>query len=307
MVDTSFNILSIDGGGLRGVFPAYILQCLKERLGLNIFNYFDMISGTSTGSIIAAGIACNIEPSEIVEIYKIEGEKIFSKKIKSFWPSKYKQGFHSKYKNTTLKSVLEKKFKKIKLGDIEKPLLIPATDIGNGGVHVFKSNYSDQFSRDKDVFIKDAVLASCSAPAYFDPTKVDSYLLADGGVWANNPSLAAVIDAQYRLGININNIRIFSLGTGQSLTLYGTNQNKQWGLLNGWENIEFINFLLSLQAQSIQNYLQLLLGKEQLIRINFETELPLPIDDVRIIDDLISRADKMFTHNTSEFKKFFNL
>lgn len=307
MISNVFKILSIDGGGIRGIYPAHILQCVQERLGIDVFDYFDMIAGTSTGSIIAAGIACQKQPSEIVSLYQKHGAAIFGQTKKSWWPSRVKQGVHSKYENNNLKTVLHNEFGDTKLGDIKKPLLIPATDIGHGGVHVFKSSYSNSFTRDKNVAVKQAVLASCSAPVFFDPAKVDNYLLADGGVWANNPALAAVIDAQYRLDVDMKDIRILSIGTGQSKTAYGTNDNKDWGLLTGWKNLEFISFLLSLQAQSIQNYLQLMLKDDQLIRLNFESDNPLPLDDVSVLGDLISRADRTFTHETAKLKKFFNI
>lgn len=302
-----FNILSIDGGGIRGVFPAHILQCVQERLGIDVFDYFDMIAGTSTGAIIAAGIACRKQPSDIVSLYRSLGEEIFGEKIKSRWPAKVKQGVHSKYTNKNLISVLHDEFGDTKLGEIEKPLLIPATDIGHGGIHVFKSSYSKSFTRDKNVAVKQAVLASCSAPAFFDPVLVDNYLIADGGVWANNPALAAVIDAQYRLNVDVQDIRVLSLGTGQSRIAYGTDKNKDWGLLTGWKNLEFISFLLSLQAQATQNYLQLMLGKDQLIRLDFESDNPLLMDDLTVIDDLVTRADRTFTHNSVELMKFFNI
>ena len=302
-----FKILSVDGGGIRGIFPAHILQCVQERLGIDVFDHFDMIAGTSTGSIIAAGIACQKQPLELVSLYRKHGAEIFGQKTKSWWPSIVKQGMHSKYENKNLKTILHNEFGDAKLGDIEKPLLIPTTDIGNGGVHVFKSSYSNSFTRDKNVAVMQAVLASCSAPAFFNPTKVDNYLLADGGVWANNPALAAVIDAQYRLNVDIKNIRILSIGTGQSKTAYGTDENKSWGLLRGWKNLEFISFLLSLQAQSTQNYLQLMLAKDQLIRLDFKSDNPLPMDDTTILDDLVSRADRIFTHKSAELMKFFNI
>ncbi len=307
MTSNVFKILSIDGGGIRGIFPAHILQCVQERLGIDVFDYFDMIAGTSTGSIIAAGIACQKQPSEIVSLYQKHGSAIFGQKKKSWWPSWLRQGMHSEYENNNLKTVLHNEFGDTTLGNIEKPLLIPATDIGHGGVHVFKSSYSNSFTRDKNVAVKKAVLASCSAPVFFDPAKVDNYLLADGGVWANNPALAAVIDAQYRLDVDMKDIRILSIGTGQSKTAYGTNENKDWGLLTGWKRSEFISFLLSLQAQSTQNYLQLMLKDDQLIRLDFESDTPLPLDDVNVLGDLISRADRTFTHETAKLKKFFNI
>jgi patatin-like phospholipase/acyl hydrolase len=299
----TFNILAIDGGGIRGVFPAHILQCIEERLNVNLLETFDMIAGTSTGSIIAAGVACEIAPSNIVDLYREKGEKIFVKK-NPFVPSKPSSIFYSIYESVGLEEALKDVLGEIKLGDIDKPLILPSTDIGNGSVHVFKSNYSKEFTRDRNVLLREAVAASCSAPIYFDPSKIDSYLLADGGVWANNPSLAAVIDAKRRLGVNMEEIKILSLGTGHSKTAYGVDTNKNWGFLNGWGGKEFISFLLSLQAQSTNNYLQLLLNQDQLLRIDFESDKPLPLDDLTKIDDLISRADKEFTHRSKEINNF---
>lgn len=298
-----FKILSIDGGGIRGVCPAHILSCIKQRLDINIGEHFDMIAGTSTGAIIAAAIACMKDPANVLSLYRDHGPKIFSRR-KSFLPAKYQPAIQTQYNNENLKSVLKNIFEDIKLGEIKIPLLLPATDVGNGGVHVFKSGYSKDFTRDKNVLLRDAILASCSAPTYFNPMKFKEYLLADGGLWANNPSLAAVIDAQRRLNIKLSDIRILSLGTGLAKTCYGVEANKKWGLLNGWRGKEFINFMMSLQAQSTHNYLQLMLQKEQLMRLDFESDLPLPLDDCSIIDDLISRADMLFTYNSAEIKEF---
>jgi bifunctional ADP-heptose synthase (sugar kinase/adenylyltransferase) len=108
--------------------------------------------------------------------------------------------------------------------------------------------------------------------------------------------LAAVIDAQHRLKIELANVRVLSLGTGTSKTCYGVNLNKGWGLMRGWKGREFISFIMSLQAQSTHNYLQLILKEDQLLRLDFESEKPLPLDDCSAIDDLVSRADKLFTH-----------
>lgn len=192
----SFKILSIDGGGIRGVYPAHILRCIEERLQVNVVDTFDMIAGTSTGSIIAAGVATGVPAADIVAMYKEHGAGIFCNKrfvlpVKGVQPM-FDSIYHARY----LENVLTEVFQDKRLGDIEKPLLLPSTDIGNGCVHVLKSGYSKDFTRDNKVLVKDAVLASCSAPTYFDPRRLNEYLLADGGLWANNPALAAVIDAQ---------------------------------------------------------------------------------------------------------------
>lgn len=302
-----FRILSIDGGGIRGIYPAHVLRCIEERLQIDLFDTFDMIAGTSTGSIIAAGVATGVPAADIVAMYKEHGAGIFRKK-RFFWPGKKLKNvqpmFDSVYDAQYLENVLTEVFQDKRLGDIKKPLLLPSTDIGNGCVHVLKSGYSKDFTRDNNVLVKDAVLASCSAPTYFDPHKLDHYLLADGGLWANNPALAAMIDAQKRLGIDQDDIQILSIGTGHSKTMYGTNASRKWGLINGWKHKEFISFILSLQSQSAMNYLNLMLRPEQIKRIDFDSDLPLPLDDVSIVDDLISKADHKFTHESEAIRQF---
>lgn len=305
MTKKVFKILSIDGGGIRGVFPAHILKCISDRLKIKINKHFDMISGTSTGSIIAAAVACQVTPERIVKMYKEHGQAIFTKK-KSWWPSSLRSAFHSLYDSIYLSQTLSNILGDIKLGDITTPLLLPATDIGGGGVHVFKSSYSQEYTRDQNVMLRDAVVASCSAPTYFDPKNVSEYLLADGGLWANNPSLAAVIDAQYRLNIALEDIRILSLGTGSVKTAYGVKAGRKWGFLRAWKGPEFISFLMSLQGQAINNYMKLLLRENQMLRLDFESERPLPLDDCSAIDDLISRADRIFTNRCIEIRDFIN-
>ena len=306
-----FKILSIDGGGLRGIYPAHILHCIEERLKINLFESFDMITGTSTGSIIAAGIASGVNTADIVRMYKDHAAGIF-KKRKFYFPNKTLKNmlqpmFDSVYDAHYLEGLLIDIFKEKRLGEISKPLLIPSTDIGNGCVHVLKSGYSKDFTRDNSVLVKDAVLASCSAPTYFKPHKLDQYLLADGGLWANNPALAAVIDAQKRLAIDQSDIQILTIGTGHSKMMYGMDTSSKWGLINGWKHKEFINFILSLQSQSGMNYLNLLLRPEQILRSDFESDLPLPLDDVSIMDVLQTRADHDFTHKSEKIRDFINI
>lgn len=303
-----FKILSIDGGGVRGIYPAHILRCIEERLRVNLFETFDMIAGTSTGSIIAAGVATGVPAADIVAMYNDHGAEIFQKK-NSFWPGQKLKSmcqpmFESIYDAQCLNDVLVDIFQDKRLGEIKKPLLLPSTDIGNGCVHVLKSGYSKDFTRDNRVLVKDAVLASCSAPTFFDPHKVEQYLLADGGLWANNPALAAMIDAQKRLKVDQDDIQILSIGTGHSKTMYGTNTLRKWGLVNGWKHKEFISFILSLQSQSAQNYLKLMLRPSQIKRLDFESDLPLPLDDASILDDLISKADHKFTHESEAIREF---
>lgn len=265
----NFHILSIDGGGIRSIVPAFIINSIFSKLGIDFGEKIQMLAGTSTGSIIVAGLACEISTKKIIKLYSKVCDKI-------------------------LKEIFEER----KLGDIENPLLILSIDIGNGNVHIFKSNDSKHFTR--DVLVRDAVLASCSTPTYFN--SIIEYAL--GGLWANNPSLVAFIEAQKRLNVSADSIKILSISIGHVKSFYGTDLEKKWGFF--WEREKFINFILSLKSQSIHNYLKLIIKEDNLLRLNFESDLPLPLDECTSKQDLLLKADKLFTYEGKNIQFFFN-
>lgn len=320
---TPFYILSIDGGGFRGLFPAHILRCMEETLSIDWHRQFGMFAGTSTGSIIAAGLASGISATKLEEFYTTYGEKIFSRRWQSYLD--VLKIFTSKYSNRALKDLLEQEdvFGKKTLGEIGIPLIIPAVDIGNGCVHVLKSKYADGFVRDPGVKLSDAVLASCSAPTYFDPHMVDGkYQLADGGIWANNPSLVAVIDAQYRLKIPMADIRVLSIGTGKSKVFYPRSVGwwtdtfirrwQGWGFVSRWHGSKLLDLILNLQSDNAHNMLCLLfnespLNPKRVFRMTFESDQCLPMDSVSHGDDWITKANHCFTHHAPKLREFLNL
>lgn len=307
--EKNFKILAIDGGGIRGVVPAHIIQLMHSKFGVTPAKHFDLIAGTSTGAIIAAALACEIDPATIIDLYKKHGSRIFRKKW-SLIPSWLGLGWmksllHSSYTHDELSKLLKEVFGDKKLGEIKIPLMLPSTDIGNGCVHVFKSGYSDKFTRDPDVFVRDAVIASCSAPTFFDPYKMKEYLLVDGGLWANNPALTAAIEAIHRMNKDPKSLRVLSLGTGHEKTFYEQAPSFfGWGFLTRWKRKNFISLILSLQSQAAHNHLKLMLPESQWMRLNFESDKELPLDDVTAVDSLIAKADKLFTDESAKLKSF---
>lgn len=295
------KLLAIDGGGIRGIYASHVLERIQKEFKTEFHSEFDLIAGTSTGSIIAAAIAFGIPISKVTELYREKGSSIFRPKRWTFGGT-----VAPRYSSEPLRAALVSVFEDATLSDARTRLVIPATDIGNGGVHVFKSAYDEKFVRDRNVKVVDAVLASCSAPSYFAPSRVGPYQLSDGGLWANNPSLVAVTEALTRLGAERSAIRLLSVGTGIGKNYYPlSNVDKRWGFLNGWGISKFISMLLNLQAATASNVTQLILDKHQSVRVNFESDLPLSLDDIGTLDDLISRADKDFTHNSAAIRQLF--
>lgn len=292
------RLLAIDGGGIRGVYAAHVLERIEAEFGTQYHTDFDLIAGTSTGSIIAASLAFGIPLSTVTKLYRERGAQIFAWRPLSFGGM-----IRPKYSTKPLRDALLDVFKGARMADAKTRLVIPATDVGNGGVHVFKSSYDPAFVRDPNVMVVDAIVASCSAPLFFSPAAVNQYQLCDGGLWANNPALVAVTEAMTRLDVKREAINLLSVGTGIAREYYPPSSRKWlWGFIAGWGMKKFISMLLNLQSVTAANVAKLLLSDEQLVRVNFESDLPLALDDPKVIDDLVSRADKDFTHASAKVR-----
>lgn len=297
-----FWILALEGGGLRGAFSAHLLTRIEDEFDIAARSRFDLIAGTSTGSILAAGIALNRPLTAVEALYEEHGPRIFKRR---WWSVDGKLA--AKYDVSLLKAVLEDQFGDAVLGDVTRPaLIIPATDIGIGSVHVFKSQYDREFVRDKAVRVSDAVLASCAAPTFFAPYEVGDYRLADGGLWANNPTLVAVVDAVRRFRVEPSRIRVLSIGTGLERFSYPRRRgvlSGAWGFMTSWQRGKLIELMLSLQSQTATSMATLLLGNDQILRLNF-FDSRLPMDDPTSIRDLRARADSLFTYASEDVRKF---
>jgi len=320
-VGKKFYILSVDGGGFRGTYAAHLLNRMEEAWAPEWQRVFGLFAGTSTGSILTAGLACGKSAAAMADLYRKNGSTIFRRRMRSRLD--VLKIFTSRYSNEVLRALLEEEFGPITLGDVQVPLIIPSVDIGKGCVHVFKSKYADGFVRDPGVLVSDAVMASCSAPTYFDPYLVsDVYQLVDGGLWANNPSLVSVIDAKHRLGIPLEDIRVLSIGTGKSRTYYPRRTTRLrdwvlrswqgWGFVTRWHGSKLLDLILNLQADTAHNMLCLLLGEdplepESVCRITFESDVHLPMDSTRKHQDWVATADHDFTHNAEKIKSFLGL
>ena len=303
MKNKIFKILSIDGGGVRGIFAAQILALMEEKLNIKINEQFDLIVGTSTGSIIAGAISINYNLSNLVKDYVTNAPLIFQKK----WSGLYGI-LRSKYDHSVLENFLSKTFKNIKLKEIKKPLILNATNASVGDVHVFKSSYQKiqrqgDYVRDGEVLLYKAVLASCSAPTYFDPVDINGTLICDGGIWANNPSLVGYTDAINNFQLQNDNIRILSLGSGQIRQIYQS--AKMWGLLSGWKNTKLIDFLMSCQTKFPQNVLALI-DPQIIFRINPLME-SYELDKHQYIPTLIEMAKSEFTKYNKKISNFLEL
>lgn len=194
----TFRVLSIDGGGIKGLYSAKILERFESTFDCRLADYFDLVCGTSTGGLIALGISLNIPMQEISQFYCDEGSKIFPSKnarlgfLKQiFW--------RSKYDSEELKTALTKIFGDRILADSNCLLCIPAFSLTDGRPFIFKYDHVEgNLSRDNKTRYVDIALATSAAPTYFPIVSLSAYdykQFIDGGIYANNPTLIGVVEA----------------------------------------------------------------------------------------------------------------
>jgi len=198
-----FKILTIDGGGIKGLYSATVLARLEEKSGKQAGECFDMICGTSTGGLIALGLAIGKSAEELAKLYSEHGNKIFptnNYRVARFFQSTaqaFRQTlFFGKYSNKALKKELKSIFGDKRLGELNNLVCIPSFNLTSGMPRVFKYPHKEgNFYMDKNIPLIDAALATSAAPTYLPIHEYNDTMFVDGGVWANNPSLCGLLEA----------------------------------------------------------------------------------------------------------------
>ena len=263
------RVLCIDGGGIRGIVPALLLQHIEEELNRPISGLFHMIAGTSTGGIIALGLSKpgtgggpGLEAADLVALYRDRGGEIFSR---SLW-----KGFSSlggltdeKYGHENLEAILEERLGDTELSEARCQVLVTAYDLERRSPHFFKSwraqghflethGNTPETKNQRDFRMRDAARATSAAPTFFEPALVwnresrtqfanrdqeewdrrKAYALVDGGVFANNPVMCALASAR-KIYPDADGFLVVSLGTGELERPIPYEDAKDWGLV-GW-------------------------------------------------------------------------
>ncbi len=302
-MQNEFKILSLNGGGIRGIFQAVLLKKIQENINEPLFKYFDLISGTSTGAIVGASVACGIDINRVVDLYKTHGPDIFKSKPLSG----FKKG--PRYNQDVLIKQLNEIFTTKQLRDANTKLLIPAVSIDQYSHRVF-TNFAEDSPNDKNLQISDVVLSSTSAPTYFKPCKPNgqerSYL--DGGLWANSPTTIALLYANKYLDIPLQNIKVLSIGTGEFPNGKTPDYFNNLRPLSVSSIQTILNLMFNSQASFSDQYSKNILGKEKYIFINPKLEENISFDDVKkSIEKLPSLAEQEYEINHTEISKtFFN-
>jgi patatin-like phospholipase/acyl hydrolase len=233
------KILSIDGGGIRGILPAKILQAMDSELKniqpqKDIASAFDLIGGTSTGGILALGLCSTPKidnrtvrytPSELLRFYTENAKDIF--KVQSRIPPTTGPGIKAaQYEAEGVEKILKSKCGNLAMSELEKPVVVFAFDIRSNQLQYISSKSLNGFN----CFVWEAARATSAAPTYFPAKSIQDKVLVDGGVYMNNPSLQLLFLAKQQYP-DAKEYVLISLGTGRSIFSYESCINSG---LYGW-------------------------------------------------------------------------
>jgi hypothetical protein len=288
-----FKVLSIDGGGIKGLYSAQILRHFEEKFQCSISDHFDMLCGTSTGGLIAMALSLKIPAADICAFYENEGPKIFTnfKKI-NFLGKKYSNGTvkqlvrGGKFSDKNLRTALEGIFGDKKIGESNNLLCIPSYNITEARPFIFKYDHEEgDLNRDNKALYVDVALATSAAPTYFPMAEISYYdnkQFIDGGVWGNNPTLVGYLEAlQYFVGTGkaFNKLKILSVS---SLSLTG---GKPTGLKRNRSFLDWKDDLFETSFTGQSFFADFFMKK-------IATLNDLPVDYVRIPSSEISSAQE---------------
>ena len=273
-----FRILSIDGGGIKGIFPAAILSTLERDYldGRPIGDYFDLIAGTSTGGIIALGLGAGLTAPVLERMYVDEGHFVFPSK-RTGLTGKLCQFFRARYDRKALDKLLGERVGGKTLKESKYRLLVPATEGENGEVWVYKTPHHPDYTQDGGELMSSVAAATSAAPTYFAPFKNRGYTYLDGGIWANNPTMAALVEALSCFDLQPDNVRILSLGCGDKPFRLTARQARSSGLMHWYKVFEV---QMHLQSETSINQAGLLIGRKHVTRLDRpEGSEPIEMDD----------------------------
>lgn len=294
----SFRILALDGGGIKGAFTASVLATLQSCLGRPIAEHFDLIAGTSTGGILAVGLGMGLSPQEMLKFYRERGPVIFPMtRFYRRWWRNLRQWIFVKHSREVLFDELSAAYfpsKSVRsLGVSRSRLVIPAYDAVSGLCHTFRTPHNPLLMGDANTNAAEVAMATAAAPTYFSAAKVATLVANgtyfDGGVWANCPVMAGIVEAVCYLDVPLDRIDVLSIGTTDEP--FTVKSFAKSGIL-GWRRT-LIDLLMNAQVDSAVSHARQLVGEPRFLRINATTSPgEYTLDNPREIENLIALGSK---------------
>lgn len=301
--DKPFRILSIDGGGIRGILPARILERVESQVlgGGRICDHVEMICGTSTGGIIASALGLGIPAQQILSLYKDEGQEIFPKAKGDIigLATHITKPLHER---KPLDDKLEREFEGYVFGQSVARLVIPSFD-ENIEPNVWKTDHHEDYKRDWKLPAGAPVAATSAAPVFLAAYTGMERIQWDGGLYANNPLMMGVVDALACYNLKREQIEVISIGCGK----VNLSPPKADAGIGQWVT-KLQKVTGALQLHDSLGQAGLLIGRQRILRIDPVLLQDIPLDDYKAsAEHLPDLADRAFGENVEAIEKFFRL
>jgi patatin-like phospholipase/acyl hydrolase len=274
----SFRILALDGGGLKGAFTAAALATWEKQTRLRIVDHFDLIAGTSTGGILAIGLGLGLSGQTMLDFYLQRGPTIFPvTRLRSRLRHIVRHICRPKYAQAVLLNELEKAYYSDGIARYLREsrcrLVIPTYHAVAGASHVFRTPHHPDLTADANTEAAHAALATAAAPTFFTAAKIPNMVVEssyfDGGVWANSPAMAAVIETVCFLQIPLERIDVLSVGTTDEP--FTVRKQTQAGLVGWLWKKKILDLLMNVQQESSLKLTSHLVGAPRFLRVNATT------------------------------------
>ena len=264
-----FRILSLDGGGIMGAFAASALATFARATGRRVVEHFDLITGTSTGGIIAIGLAMGTSAEEICQFYETEGPKIFPERSGiNKWPGRVRAIFQPRFSSSALRVAIQGVVGDRPLKEAKTRLVIPSYDVNTGKVYLFKTPHHPWYPHHADLTAVDVALTTSAAPTYFPAHTIPGRgTFIDGGLWANCPAMVGLVEALDFLEKTPEQVQMLSLST--TSYPFRLDRPEQLRGLVGWAPKIIDTFLFG-QAQAAVNMAFCLLRRGFFHRIDYQ-------------------------------------
>jgi uncharacterized protein len=294
-----FKVLSLDGGGYKGLYTACVLEEI-ERFNKPLAQHFDLLCGTSIGGLVALALAAGKSAADIKQFFLDWGNRIFPRG--STWQrlrrTVSQMAWGGKYLDTDLREALESVLGDTRMGDANSYLCIPTLNLPTLSPWVFKTDHDPALTRDSDWLMRDVARATSAAPTLFPVAEIEGLpgrQFCDGGLWANNPTLVGLVEAfRFFAGPDrpYDSVRVLSIGTVDDCKPRSVTRPTALSVITGGR--EILTATLAAQERAIVRQVEFLRGAfkvpVEIVRIPSPTISPDQLPDIGL--DVVTEASK---------------
>jgi patatin-like phospholipase/acyl hydrolase len=280
------RVLALDGGGIKGTYTAAVLAEIEAMTGKRIAHHFDLVTGTSTGGIIAVALGLGVPAERILTLYVEQGPTLFPIPKRGRWAALtglWKHICRPKHSQENLAAAIKDVIQDRKLGESTVRLVIPAFDGVRGNIQLFKTAHTEHYKQDYLLPALTVAIGTAAAPTYYPAYGDPTGCFLDGGVWANCPVVVGLLEATCILGWNIDEVELLSIGT--TTQPYHVSETRRNGGAAAW-NVGLIELLTHSQCEAALGQARLM-TKGRMLRIDATTSRDrFSLDDAKGIADL---------------------